>query len=54
MRSAKRPRIHVHEPLDPADFPDAWGLFDRMLAIHEEAVREWPWSYELPTDRWVV
>ena len=51
--TGKRPRIRLHEPLDPADFPDAWGLFDRMLAIHEEAVREWPWSYELPTDRWV-
>ena len=49
-----KPRITLHEPLEPGDFPDAWALYHRMLEIHEDAVRGWPWSYELPQDRWVV
>jgi lauroyl/myristoyl acyltransferase len=52
--TGRKPRITLHEPLQPVDFPDARALYDRMLEIHEAAVREWPWSYELPQDRWVV
>ncbi len=49
-----RQRVRLHEPLDPADFADPWALYEAMLAVHERAVRAWPWGYELPQDRWVV
>lgn len=52
--AGRRPRIVLHEPLRPGSYVDPGALFADMLAIHEAAVREWPWSYELPQDRWVV
>lgn len=52
--SGRKPRIVLHEPLDPASYDGPAALFADMLALQEEAVRAWPWSYELPQDRWVV
>lgn len=49
-----RQRIRLHEALDPGLYDGPEELFDAMLAIHERAVRAWPWAYELPQDRWVV
>jgi lauroyl/myristoyl acyltransferase len=50
----RRPRIVLHEPLEPESYADPTALFADILALQEEAVRAWPWSYELPQDRWVV
>ena len=46
------PFMRVHEPLDPAAFPDARALLDQMLRVHEPAVLAWPESYEEPRSKW--
>lgn len=53
-RGGDDPLFRVHEPLLPADFPDAHALLDRMLRIHEPAVLDWPSAYEEPRSKWGV
>jgi lauroyl/myristoyl acyltransferase len=48
------PVIRLHEPLDPADFPDPTKLLDRILAGHEAVHLRWPEATDLPLSRWGV
>jgi hypothetical protein len=47
-----RPVVRFHEPLMPADHPDARSLLEAMLAVHERAVVQWPELYDIPLRRW--
>ena len=46
------PLFRLHEPLDPADFPDPMKLLDRILAGHEAVQLRWPEATDLPLSRW--
>jgi lauroyl/myristoyl acyltransferase len=46
------PLIRLYEPLDPRDFTSPQALLERMLAIHERVILQWPEATDLPLSRW--
>lgn len=51
---ATRTRLHLHEPLHPADFASAEALLAALLEVHESAVLAWPEAHDQPSRRFAV
>ncbi len=47
-----RPKVHLADPLDPADFGDPLLLLQEMVTQAESAVQAWPEAYDSPLNRW--